>query len=350
MNDVAHAPVETGTVEPSPPPRKSRRKIVRLAIVAVVLVAIVIGGVAYWLYARQFVSTDDAYVNANTVDVAAQVAGEVVKVYVRDQQNVAAGDALFDIDPRSYDAAVAKADAQLALARQSVQQESAAVDVARAQLAQRQAEELNARHDNQRTQELVAGGFFSKQGGEQARTQELTAQAAVHAAEATLAQAQSALGATGDANASIRAAEAALAQARLDLEHTKVKAPTQGMVANLTLRPGNTVTPGAPLFSIVSNQEYWIDANFKETELSRVRPGQKARVVVDMYPKHPFEGAVESVSAGSGSAFSLLPPQNATGNWVKVTQRVPVRVRVVDPDSNYPLRIGTTATVRIALE
>jgi membrane fusion protein (multidrug efflux system) len=350
MNDVAHAPVEAGTAEPSPPPRKSRRKIVRLAIVAAVLLAIVVAGVAYWLHARQFASTDDAYVNADTVDVAAQVAGEVTNVYVRDQQKVAAGDPLFDIDARNYEAAVAKAEAQLALARQNVQEQSAAVDVARAQLAQREAEALNARHNNQRAQELVASGFFSKQGGEQARTQELTAQAAVHASEATLAQAQSALGATGDANASVRAAEAALTQARLDLEHTKVKAPTAGMVANLSLRPGNTVTPGTPLFSIVSNEEYWVDANFKETELARVRPGRKARVVVDMYPEHPFAGVVESVSAGSGSAFSLLPPQNATGNWVKVTQRVPVRVRVLATDPRFPLRIGTTATVRVTVE
>jgi len=350
MNDVAQAPADTGTVEPSPPPRKSGRKIVRLAVVAAVLLAIVVGGAAYWLYARRYATTDDAYVNANTVDVAAQVAGEVVKVYVRDQQNVAAGDPLFDIDARNYEAAVAKAQAQLALARQSMQEQVAAVDAARAQLAQREAEELNARHNNQRMQELVASGFLSKQGGEQARTQEVTAQAAVRAAQATLAQAQSALGATGDANAAVRAAEAALALARLDLEHTRVKAPTSGLVANLSLRPGDTVVPGTPLFSIVSNEEYWVDANFKETELSRVRPGQKARVTVDMYPGHPFDGVVESVSAGSGSAFSLLPPQNATGNWVKVTQRVPVRVRVTDTDPKYPLRIGTTATVRVALE
>ena len=350
MNDVAQAPVETGTVEPSPPPRKSRRKIIRLAIVATVLIALVVGGVAYWVHARHFVSTDDAYVNANTVDVAAQVAGEVVKVYVRDQQNVAAGDPLFDIDARNYEAAVAKAEAQLALAHQNVQQQSAAVDAARAQVAQRQAEELNARHNNERTQELVRSGFFSKQAGEQARTQALSAEAAVHAAEAALAQAQSALGATGDSNAAIRAAEAALAQARLDLEHTKVKASTSGLVANLSLRPGNMVTPGTPLFSIVSNEEYWVDANFKETELQRVRPGQKACIVVDMYPQHPFEGVVESVGAGSGSAFSLLPPQNATGNWVKVTQRVPVRVRVNNTDPNFPLRIGTTSTVRVTVD
>jgi len=174
MNDVAEAPrVQTSAdepvVEPSSRPRTSRRKIVRLAIVGVVLAALIAGGVAYWLHGRGFASTDNAYVNANTVDVAAQVVGQVVEVYVRDQQRVAAGAPLFDIDPRNYEAALAKAEAQLALARQSEQQQQAAVSVARAQLAQRQAEEVNARHNEARTQQLVASGFYSKQGGEAAR-------------------------------------------------------------------------------------------------------------------------------------------------------------------------------------
>ncbi|TFV86241.1 HlyD family efflux transporter periplasmic adaptor subunit, partial [Oxalobacteraceae bacterium OM1] len=162
-------------------------------------------------------------------------------------------------------------------------------------------------------------------------------------------QARSALGASGDQNANVQAARAAVAQAELDLQRTHVTAPPQGMVANLSLRPGNTVQPGTPLFAVIASQEYWADANFKETELEDIRPGQQATLQVDMYPDHVFHGVVESVSGGAGTAFSLLPPQNATGNWVKVTQRVPVRVRITDPDPQYPLRIGTTATVEIAL-
>jgi membrane fusion protein (multidrug efflux system) len=350
MDDVAERTHSEPRVAAAAKPRASRRKIVRLGIAGVVVVAAIVAGVAWWLHSRHYASTDNAYVNANTVDVAAQVTGQVVAVYVRDQQAVDAGDPLFDIDPRNYDAALAKAEAQLALARQSEQQQQAAVSVARAQLAQREAEEVNARHNETRTQQLVASGFYSKQGGEAARTAALTASAAVQAAQAAVVQAQSALGETGEANASVRAAEAAVEQAKLDLEHTKVRAPTSGTVANFSLRPGNTVMPGTPLFSIVGNTEYWVDANFKETELARIRPGQAVTIEVDMYPKHPFRGVVESVSAGSGSAFSLLPPQNATGNWVKVTQRVPVRVRVVENDPQFPLRIGTTATVRVALD
>ena len=116
---------------------------------------------------------------------------------------------------------------------------------------------------------------------------------------------------------------------------------------SLSLRPGNTVQPGAPLFVVIGDQDYWVDANFKETELKEIRPGQKATIKSDVYPDHPFHGVVQSLSGGSGTAFSLLPAQNATGNWVKVTQRVPVRIRVEDPDPQHPLRIGTTATVKV---
>ena len=124
-------------------------------------------------------------------------------------------------------------------------------------------------------------------------------------------------------------------------------APTNGVIANLSLQPGNTVSPNVPLFVVISDQEFWVDANFKETQLKEIRVGQKATIESDVYPDHPFHGVVQSVSGGSGAAFSLLPPQNATGNWVKVTQRVPVRIRVEDPDPQHPLRIGTTATVKV---
>ncbi|HJV85225.1 MAG TPA: HlyD family secretion protein [Noviherbaspirillum sp.] len=325
----------------------SRRKLFRWTAIVLILLVAAIFGYRYWRHSELYVSTDDAYLNAHTVEIAAQIGGQIVRVYVRDNQQVKAGDPLFDIDPQPYRLALDKAQAQLRLAEQSVAQQSAAVAAAEAQVAQRQAELQNAQSNNQRQQQLVRQGFLSKQGAEASRTQARTAAAALHAAQANLEQARSALGTTGENNASVKAAQAAVNQAQLDLEHTHVTAPTQGSVANLSLRPGNTVQAGAPLFALISNQEYWADANFKETELERVRPGAPATVTVDMYPDHPFHGVVESVSGGAGTAFSLLPPQNATGNWVKVTQRVPVRVRITDPDPTYPLRIGTTATVEV---
>jgi membrane fusion protein (multidrug efflux system) len=145
----------------------------------------------------------------------------------------------------------------------------------------------------------------------------------------------------------VQAAAAMVKQAEVDLARTHVVSPTDGVVANFSLQPGSTVMPGVPLFVVISDKDYWVDANFKETELKEIRPGQSATIKSDIYPDHPFHGTVQSLSGGSGTAFSLLPAQNATGNWVKVTQRVPVRIKVDDPDPQHPLRIGTTASVKV---
>jgi len=260
---------------------------------------------------------------------------------------VKAGDPLFDIDPAAFELALARARAQLELARQGMSQESAAVSSAEAVLAQRRAEAANAHGTYNRNLELMKSGFLSPQGIENSRAQTQSADAAVKAAEAAVAQARSTLGRTGDENAAVQAAIAAVKQAELDLGRTHVVAAADGNVANLTLQPGNTVQPGVPLFVVVSDREFWVDANFKETEVKQIRPGVDAEIKSDMYPDHPFKGTVQSLAAGSGAAFSLLPPQNATGNWVKVTQRVPVRIKVLDPDPQHPLRIGTTATVKV---
>jgi len=339
-----------GSAPPAPAPARtgrSRRKQVRwIVIVAFVVVAALVG-YHYWHESGLYISTDNAYVQANQVEVSAQVSGTVTEVHVRDQQAVKAGDPLFDIDPRNFQIALDRARAQLELARQSVSQESAGVASAEAVLAQRHAEASNASATWERNRELMKSGFLSPQGAENARTQLATANAAVKAAEAGVAQARSALGKGGEDNAAVQAAAAMVKAAELDLERTHVTAPTSGTIANLSLRPGNTVAPNVPLFVVISDQEFWVDANFKETQLKEIRVGQKATIESDVYPDHPFHGVVQSVSGGSGAAFSLLPPQNATGNWVKVTQRVPVRVRVEDPDPQHPLRIGTTATVKV---
>jgi membrane fusion protein (multidrug efflux system) len=350
---AAVEPANNASAPPAAPPARkgrNRRKQVRWIVLAVLLVAAAIAAVRYWHEASLYVTTDNAYVQANQVEVAAQVSGTVTAVHVRDQQAVKAGDPLFDIDPRNFEIALARAQAQLELARQSVSQESAGVASAEAVLAQRRAEASNAAATWERNRELMKSGFLSPQGAENARTQLATAQAAVKAAEAGVAQAKSALGRGGEDNAAIQAAAAAVKQAEIDLERTRVVAPTSGTIANLSLRPGNTVSPNTPLFVVISDQEFWVDANFKETQLKEIRVGQKATIESDVYPDHPFHGVVQSLSGGSGAAFSLLPAQNATGNWVKVTQRVPVRIRVEDPDPQHPLRIGTTATVKVRKE
>jgi membrane fusion protein (multidrug efflux system) len=282
--------------------RRPRPRALKWIIAAVVLAIGAFFGVRYWHESSLYVATENAYVQANQVEITPQVAGTVLKVFVQDQQQVKAGDPLFDIDPASY---------RITLLR------------LQAQLAQRQAETAQARSDWARNQELMRTGFLSPQAGQAARTKLTTAEATVTAAQAEVAAAE------------------------LDMERTHVVSPTNGTVANFTLRPGNTVSPNVALFVVISDQDYWVDANFKETQLKDIRPGEKVEIHSDVYPDRVFHGTVQSLSGGSGAAFSLLPPQNATGNWVKVTQRVPVRIHVDDPDPQHPLRIGTTATVKV---
>jgi membrane fusion protein (multidrug efflux system) len=335
---------------PAAPPRLAIGKIIKWGIAILVLIAGIVAGVMYWRDAQRFISTDNSYVSANTVEVASQVSGPITRIYVTNQQTVKAGEPLFEIDSRPYELALATAEAQLEMARQSTSQSSAAVEAARAQVAQRAAELRNAESNQRRAHDLLNRNLVSQQDAESIRTQAETSAAVAKAADANLRQAQSALGKAGDNNASVRAAISHVDVAKLNLDYTKIIAPTSGLIANFSLRPGSTVQAGVPLFTIISSDEFWVDANFKETEIKRVKPGQKAQVIVDMYRDHPFDGMVESLSGGSGQAFSLLPAQNATGNWVKVTQRVPVKIRILNADAAHPLRIGTTATVHVSAE
>jgi membrane fusion protein, multidrug efflux system len=274
-----------------------QRKFVIIAIVVIIGLALV-----WWLHSLRFVSTENAYVNANIVEVSSRVSGQVAHVSVENNQYVKIGAMLFQLDPAPFKVAVTKAQAQLAL---------------------NVAEWQNAQANSKRTLVLVKVKALSQQAEDDQLAKLQTSQAAVEMAKASLAQAE------------------------LDLQYAQVNATTNGWVTNLNLRDGNVVTANQPLFAIVSNAKYWIDANFKETELQHIHPGQKTTIKIDMYPGHKFIGTVESISNGSGTAFSLLPPQNAAGNWVKVTQRVPVKIRVDNPDQQFPLRVGTTATVTI---
>jgi len=344
-------PTTPVTPAPSPTVVKSRvspAKLIKWGIAAIVLAVAVGFGVHYWRLSLLYVSTDNAYLNADRIEMAAQVSGPVTKIWIQDQQAVKRGDLLLEIDPQPYRLAVDAAEAQLELAYQGSSQDRAAVAAARATVAQRSAELHNAQSTEQRAIELTKQKLISRQSAETLATEAPRFACAVRAAQANLEQAMGALGKAGAQNAAVRAAAAKLAQANLDLAHTRVTAPASGLIANFEVRPGSMVQNGVPIFTVIGESEYWVDANFKETELRRIKPGQKATIVVDMYRDHEFKGEVQSLSGGAGQAFSLLPAQNATGNWVKVTQRVPVRVKVLDPDPAFQLRIGTTATVRIS--
>lgn len=256
------------------------------------------------IYGYFYISTDNAYVNANVVQIAPRITGQVTHLFVVNNQFVQKGERLFEIDPVPFQNALAKAQAQYAISKAAL---------------------INAEATAARTVTLAKQKFVSTQEKDNVTTVLETAQASLNLAKATLDQAQ------------------------LDYSWTTVTAPSSGWVTNVSLRPGDVVAANQPLFALISDGEFWVDANFKETELEDIRADQRAVIHIDMYPGVTFKGVVRSISGGTGSAFSLLPPQNATGNWVKITQRIPVRIRILNPDPAYPLRIGTSASVRISL-
>lgn len=318
----------------------------------ILLIALAIAtaaGLAYYRHAAQIRSTENAYLSADVVQVAAQVGGRVIALHVQNNQSVRKGDLLFEIDPEPYRIALARAEANLAQALQTARQDTAESAAARAQIAQTEADLINARSHAQRTQELVNKHFVSQQSADDAQARVIALQAALQQAKAKLEKAQAAP-AKPEERGDVLKAEAEIAQAKLDLTRTRVVAEQDGQVSNLTLTAGSLVAPGAPIFALIAKNSFHIDANFKETELPGIQIGQAVDIRIDMYPDITLHGTVESLSGGTGTAFSLLPPQNATGNWVKIAQRVPVRIKLNDNDPAKPLRIGATATVRVHLK
>jgi membrane fusion protein (multidrug efflux system) len=318
-------------------------------IIAGLLLAALLGGFAYMHFSGLSRSTENAYINADVVNVASLVAGRVIAVHVKDNQHVRKGDALFDIDPEPFAIALSRAQADLALARQTARQDNAEISVARGQVAQTESDLANARTSYARDQELVAKHFLSQQSLDDAQTRSQSLQASLEQARAKLTKALS-IPVKPEERGDVLKAQAAIAQARLDLEHTHVTAAQDGQLSNLTLAAGSLVGVGIPLFALIADNSFHIDANFKETELVGIHPGQDVDIQIDMYPGQHFKGTVESLSGGTGTAFSLLPPQNATGNWVKIAQRVPVRIKLAPTDAEHPLRIGATATVSVQLK
>lgn len=316
-------------------------------IILAVVVALILSILIYWRYSMFYPSTDDAYVQANIVNIAPQASGKVDAIYVVDHQYVKKGTPLFTIDPKPFNIALEQAQAQLEVTQQQIASDQDAVTAAQAVLAERTAQYNNAKKDGVRAIKLSQQGVLSRQAADDAQANIATTLAALNAAQAQLQQAQDTLGKLGDQNAYLKQAQAMVDQAALNLTYTKIFAPANGNVENFTLRVGDTVNTNSPLFAIVDETQWWVSANYNETDLERIRPGQAASIDLDMYPGHEFEGIVESISRSSGATFSLLPPENATGNWVKVTQRFPVRIRLTHVDPKYPPRVGASATVTI---
>jgi membrane fusion protein (multidrug efflux system) len=329
--------------------RLSFRLSPRTILIVLGLIVAIVAAARWWHEKSLYQTTENAYVNARIVQVSSLVMGPIVKVDVHDNEYVHRGDVLFEIDRRPFEAALAENEGKLRLAEQGTRQDQSDVLAAQAEVAQQTASLNNAEANLRRTTQLVHENFVSKQAEDDAQARVRTAQAAVEASKARLAKAREALSKNGTTTPAVRVAQAEVEKAKLDLEHTVVRATEEGWITSFNLTPGTVVTPGNPLFAIVVANSFWVDANFKETELTGVVPGRPATVVVDMYPDHTFHGKVQSLAGGTGAAFSLLPPQNANGNWVKIAQRVPVRVSIDDPDPRFPLRVGATATVSVSI-
>ena len=335
------------------PPAKlappSYRRLLRIGVVLLLVIAAGVGGTEWWLEARNWVSTDDAFIDVHMVQIGPQVAGCVARVLVTDNQQVRAGQPLIDIDPADFQArldqavanqqsavgTLAQAHAQLAVARGNRDELRAEVGVAAANAT-------NAAIDLKRYQDLarINSSAISRQQLDTAtatarsNAANLTAaQRKVAAAEAQVAYARTQI---ETAKAGVQAAAAQVEQAKLDLSYTRLMAPEAGHIAHLNVALGDYVQIGQALMALVPN-DVWVTANFKETDLDYMRVGQPVDIEIDAYPGRIFHGHVNSFQAGSGAAFSLLPPENATGNYVKVVQRVPVKIVFDDPPKARPL-------------
>jgi membrane fusion protein (multidrug efflux system) len=317
--------------------RESVRRHPYIAAIAIIAItAALIGGLVWWLNVRQYESTDDAFIDTRTVPISAQIAGAIVDVPVTDNQLVAAGAPLVRIDPRDYQAAVEQTQAQLEQAQASVTNfeaqisaQQASIDQAEKQAAQAQAALQFSQQENDRSQALLQRGAGTVQTAQQTSSDLRQKTAAFSGAQSSVVAAQKQLtvlqAQLKSARAQVDAARAALDKARIDLARATIQAPESGRVAKLTAANGAYAQPGQALMNLVP-ENVWVTANFKETQLTGMRKGQPVDIEVDAYPGRTFHGHVDSIQAGSGTAFSLLPPENATGNFVKIVQRVPVKI------------------------
>ncbi len=307
---------------------------------------------AFYLMTGRYVSTDDAYVAAARTDISANISGRVTEVDVRDNQPVKKGQVLFKLDTRDLSLAVANAAAHLDGMKLKVSALKATYLQRQADVSAATSALQYAKSELQRQKKLAKEGIASQARLDAAQNALAQAEQKLAAAEQHLANVAADLGGNPDlpvgAHPAVEQAADALGQAQLDLSYAVIRAPADGIVTRVDLlQVGTYIKAATPVFALVSDKNIWIQANFKETDLTHMRAGQTAAVTFDAYPDRTFRGTVASVSPGTGESFSVLPPENATGNWVKVVQRLPVRIKLAKSGPHVPLEAGLSASVSV---
>jgi membrane fusion protein (multidrug efflux system) len=350
----AAAPAATPAGKP-----RSRKRAIALSVGVVALVAVLAWTADWWLVGRFIESTDDAYLQADSVTIAPKVSGYVTQVYVADNQAVKAGDPLVRLDERQYRAALDQAQATVDARQADIERALAEIRQQNANVTQAQAQQrvarLSAQHaedEVRRYRPLAATGAETSERLANLSNQRDQALATLAANEAAVqaAQAQIAVSTAqiSQARAQLEAAQASARQANLDLQDTLVRATLAGNIGDRTVRVGQYVQPGTRMMTVVPVQDVYLQANFKETQIGRMRPGQPATLHVDALPGMDVHGMVDSFAPGTGAQFALLPPENATGNFTKIVQRVPVRIRVdADADTRALLVPGLSVTADV---
>ncbi len=329
----------------------NERKLGRLFVMLSVPALLIAAGLYFWLTGGRTVSTDNAQVNAHVSEIGTEIPGRVTEVFVVENQVVKKGDLLFRLDPSPYRIALMEAEAAVGKAQLSVAELQSTYLSKRADTQKSVSDVTLARDTFRRQQELLARGFTTRATFDAAKAALAAAIAEEASASSEAESARASLGTSKfGGHPVVEAAVAARDKAAYDMARTEIRAPIGGRISQADkLAPGTVAIQMLPLVNIVSDTGYWIDANFKETQLDKVRVGQRADIELDAIPGRTFKGHVIGINAGTGAQFSLLPPQNATGNWVKVTQRVPVRIQI-DDKVDRPLVAGWSAhvTVRVA--
>jgi membrane fusion protein, multidrug efflux system len=344
VEDAAHPQTE----EPVDP----RRRRIRRLLFALLPLALIVG-TYFYATGGTTMTTENAYVRADTVSVSTDVSGIVADVPVHDNQQVKAGDVLFRLDDTPFRLALARADAQIAVTRSEIEGLKALYRDMQAQIDQAQTDVAFYDREVARQQDLIQHHFTSQVTLDQAQRNAVQAKQKVASLKERLSGIVASLSGSVDVPVEQQPrflnAVAQRDEAARQLAHTVVRAPVAGIVTNVpSLQPGQFLAAATPAFSLVSTDHVWIEANPKETELTYVRVGQKVTVDVDTYPDEEWHGTVESISPASSSSFSLLPAQNTSGNWVKVVQRIPLRVRIDTGPNQPPLRAGMSAVIHVA--